>query len=439
MEIPFLTKFTEGLKLFLESRRLKWFTLLFFIGAFSAYLFERIAAAVPALGLFVTLLGGIFPLYFMVAAFISLLGLQRFLASEEDYKRSLIYTIIWISVSVVFFLVTASFLFGVFLILLFIGFFMWIGFQGYFSTRTSLSLATSIQVEHRSKGMTALLWIANIFNYVVLIGAFFGTLLFVNVPPLNVIGLCIIGLLIAVFFNLLNGLIITRERNKSTADNLALLGLFVSVYSAYFIYNVLKPVSLEIFDISLLIDISITIFFLLYTMSGIGRSLASRASMDTRFKLSKELAASFTFFIASCYVFVDVSFTTLFVTQGLDPVVLAPLSDVLKLWIFPFIALAMEINFIRKAGLITPEHETPEDLPIVPVEEIVYDESGEVIEEEPVVVEEPPTVDIEEPTDIDEPVDESEIDEPEEFTEEYSEPEPEESEIESDTEDSFGE
>ncbi|MCK5152643.1 MAG: hypothetical protein KAQ65_12405, partial [Candidatus Thorarchaeota archaeon] len=135
MEIPFLTNFIEGLKLFFASKRLKWLTLLFFIGAFSTYLLERIVFTwFPGAGVLVTLIGAIFPLFFIVTSFLSLLGLQRYIASDESYMRSLIYTIIWLVASVVFFIITAGFLIGILLIVVFLGFFSWIAFQGYFST-----------------------------------------------------------------------------------------------------------------------------------------------------------------------------------------------------------------------------------------------------------------------------------------------------------------
>jgi len=391
MEIPFLTNFIEGLKLFFESKRLKWLTVVFFIGAFSIYLLERIVFTFfPAAGIVATLIGAIFPLFFILTAFLSLLGLQRFIASDESYKTSLIYTIIWLAVSIVFFILTASVLIGFLLVVVFVGFFSWIAFQGYFSTRTSLSLASSIQIEHRSKGMTLLLWFSNIFNYVILIGAVIVTIFLYGIPSLVAIVGAVFGLLIAVVFNLINGIIITKERNKSTADNLALLGFFVSMYCAYFLYNVLKPVDLSIYNLDGFIGLGITIFFLLYTMSGVGRSLASRAELDTRWKLSKELGATFTFFLASCYVFVDVMFTTLVLGGGGDPAAVAPMSDIIKLWVFPMIALLMEINFIRKSRKVLETPETPDDLPVVPVEEVVYDESGEVVEEESPAVEETP-------------------------------------------------
>lgn len=392
MEIPVLTNFIEGLKLFFASKRLKWITLIFFIGAISIYLLERIIATwFPGAGALLTLVGAIFPFFFMVTTFVAFLGFQRYIASDESYKSSLIFTIIWLIISVVLLIPTIIVLLGFLLILVFSGFFLWIAFQAYFSTRTSLGIAGSVDIEHRSKLMTILMWISNVFNYVILAGAFIVTaIILYPIPSPAQLGLAAIGLIVAIVFNLINGLIITKERNKGTADNLAMLGFFVALYSAYFIFNVLKPVDLGV-DI---IGLVITIFFLLYTMSGVGRSLASRAELDTRWKLSKESAATFTYFLASCYVFVDVTFTAMLLAAGLNASDLASVSDGLKLIIFPLVALVMEINYIRKAGKVLAVPETPDDLPVVPVEEAVYDESGEVVEEEPTLVEDTPDTSI---------------------------------------------
>jgi hypothetical protein len=389
VEIPVLTKFVEGLKLFLASKRLKWLTLVFMVGTVAIYAMERIIAflAIPSLSLAVTLIGGLFPIFFLIVTILSVLGLQRYVASDEEYKRSLVFWFVWMFVGIIL-LVLFIMVLPVFLAVVFVGFFVWIGFQAYFSTRTSLGIASGVELQHRSKITTFLFGFANIFNYFILIVAFIGTIILdtIQVPavvvPSGALFGAALGLIFALLFNFLNGIIIVRERTKPTADNLTLLGIFISFYSAYFIYNVLKGVDLGV-DIT---GIAITAFFILYTMSGVGRSLSSRSDMDTRWKLSKELAASFTFFIASCYIFVDVSFTTLAVAAGATPEAVAPWSDILKLWIFPFIALVMELLYIRKAGkpieIPASEYELPPE-PEAPAKEVPEEPTNEDEEAEP--------------------------------------------------------
>ena len=401
MEIPILTKFVNGLKLFFASKRLRWLTLIFFIGAALIYTMERLIVFFPGLQSLAIGISALFPYFWMLVTLVSLFGLQRFIGSDESYRRSAFLTVIWMVVSVVLFIISFLLAWGVLLIIAFLGFFIWIAFQGYFSTRTALGIATGVDMEHRSKIMTVIFGVANIFNYVILVAAALFTFIFIN-PVLNwiAIGGALVGLLVAAGFNFLNGIIIAAERNRATADNLTLLGLFVSLYSAYFIYNVLKQTSLA----PDLVGIAVTIFFLLYTMSGVGRSLSSRAEMDTRFKISKELAATFTFFLASSYVFVDVMFTLLLTPAGFTATDVAPISAIFKLWLFPLIALVVELRFIWRSRRAPKPAKVPEEAPVptqgpAPVEEETPEEAeapAPVEEEEPEAEETPVPVEGEE-------------------------------------------
>ncbi len=398
MDIPILTKFIEGLKLFFASKRLKWLTLVFVIGAITITVWENLALMVPALGPIAIFVGGIFPTFFMITCFISLLGLARFVADEESYKKSFFLTIIWFVVS--FFVLIMMFFIRPIFNWMFIGvaFLGWIGFQSYFSTRSSLGYASSMDIESRSKFVGYLYGFIYILNYVVIIGAFVYTLVFIN--PVLGMGtvLAAIGGLLALGFNFVNGLVYVAERKKSTASNIVFLGMFISFYSAYFIYNVLKG-----YDPGLdLVGIGITVFFILYTMSSVGRSLASRAELDTRLKLSKELAATFTFFLASGFMFVDAMFAV--ILGDWDVTLTGGLGDAIKLLVFPFVAFIMVLNFIRKSRKVLEAAPVPDEIPVVrdePEEEplMVEPEVTEVEAEEEVISEE-------EPSSMDETIDE---------------------------------
>lgn len=376
-QIPLITDFLNGLKLFFESVRLRWFTIVFFIGIMIMTLWERIGVYLGAIGVTISLVWGIFPTYFLFALIISAVGLQRFAASDESYKDSAIRFIPWIVVSgillfIILFLFPSIFFMPFSLLYIGIGFIGWIGFQSYFSSRTSLKYARKVTTEERSTLGTILLGAANIFNYVIIVGGVAFTILFVNpsiLAPANFMTLVfgIVGMLLALGFNFLNGLIIAWERNKPHAVNIALLSIFVSLYSTYFIYNVLKGFDPTIDWVSL----GITIFFTLYTMSSVGLILASRADMDTRLKISKETAATLTFFLASCYTFVDTAFTQL--AGGIQ----GATGDVVKLLIFPLVALLMEIRFIYRARKAEEKIEQPEEIPAaIPEEEIETEPEG---------------------------------------------------------------
>ena len=373
MEIPMITKFINGLKIFFESKRLKWLTIVFFVGAALITLWEQIGSYFAGFGLFVSLIWGIFPTFFMLIFFVSLAGFQRFVASEESYKASLIRFIPWIIASGVLLFILIMFAFPIFsFVYIGIAFVGWIGFQSYFSARTSLTYASGVQIDKASKLTTFLFGAANIFNYVVIIGAFVYTVLFVNPPVLlppytSALFFGILGMLLALGFNFLNGVIVAWERNKPHAANIVLLSIFISLYSAYFTYNVLKGFQLGI-D---LVSLAVTIFFILYTMSSVGQTLASRADMDTRLKISKEAAATLTFFLASGFMFVDVTFSILAgPSQG-------GLGDGVKLLIFPLIALLMEIRFIYRVRKAQEMPKTPEEMEVVGVDEQVEELEAE--------------------------------------------------------------
>ena len=385
MDIPVLTNFIDGLKLFFASKRLKWLTLIFFIGAFTITIWQNLVLMfplVPALAVIAIFVGGVFPTFFLVTGFVAFLGLARFVADEESYKRSFIYTMIWFVVSI-FVLILLFFVRPIFnWMYIGVAFFGWIGFQSYFSTRSSLGYAESVAIDSRSKLMGFLYGFLYILNYVVIIGALVVTAFFIY--PVWGVGhlIALLGALLACGFNFVNGWILIAERNKSTASNISFLGMFISFYSAYFMYNVMKG-----YDPGLdIIGIGISIFFILYTMSSVGRSLASRAELDTRWKFSKELAATFTFFLASGFMFVDAMFG---VILGADATLAGGIGDAVKLLVFPFVAFVMVLNFIRKSRKEPKEPHVYDDIPIVPEEPNAPESSKAPEEDAPEEVVEP--------------------------------------------------
>jgi len=352
MEIPVLSRFIKGLRLFFESKRLRWFFVVFIFATIFTLLFREIGRFFPAFAQgFIAAFGGIFPTFFMIASIVSLFGLQRFVASEESYKRSFIYTIIWMIASI-FVYMLLWFTGMVFIIMVGIAFLGWIGFQAYLASRSSLGYAEMVELKERSKIVKFAFASLHVLSYVIIIGSF----IVMAIWNLSTAGgldlptfvLALVGTAIALGFNFLNGLIMIRQRKRVTVDNLSVLGLFISLYVAYFLYNILKPATAGIDLISLLIDIGISVFFLLYAMSNVGLILASRAHLDTRWKLSGELAATITFFLASGYFVVQAVFDVSSELSGF--LVGDRLPDIIKLIIFPFVALVMEVLFIRRAN-----------------------------------------------------------------------------------------
>jgi hypothetical protein len=378
LEIPVLTRFVNGLKLFFQSKRLRWFFFIFILSAVFVLMFRELGNFFPQVaGGFIGIIGGIFPTFFMITAFLSLLGLQRFVASEESYGKSFTYFIVWIVVSAFVYLML--WLTGLVLwIMVGIAFLGWIGFQAYLSSRTALRYAESVQIKSRSRVVAFLLGTLHILSYVIVIGAFivlfFWYLTTTAVFDGVLVGAALLGALLVLGLNFLNGIIMIRERKKVTVDNLALLGLFIAVYAAYFLYNILKPVSASIDFFSLIVDAGISIFFLLYAMSSVGLTLASRAHLDTRLKISSELAATITFFFASGYFVVQALFGTMATLSG--GLIGERIPDVIKLFVFPFVALVMELLFIRRSKKELEAAHVPEAVPLPTVEEEAEPEEG---------------------------------------------------------------
>ncbi|MHA2311076.1 MAG: hypothetical protein ACXADF_06235, partial [Candidatus Thorarchaeota archaeon] len=233
------------------------------------------------------------------------------LADEETYTRSIILFLPWLGISAVVY--AGLFIFAPLLYNLFffwISFFGWIVLQAYLSSRTALGYAESVDIPQRSKLVTIFFGSLYLVSYFIMIGAFvfllfYNPALILDAAQLPVLAGAILGLLVALGYNFLNGFLILRYRNKTMGDNLALLGLFISFYVAYFLYNVMKPEIVGLDILSLLVDIGISIFFILYAMSSVGLTLSARADLDTRWKISKELAATLTFFLASGYLVVE--------------------------------------------------------------------------------------------------------------------------------------
>ena len=375
MQIPLLSRFIDGLKLFFANKRLRWFFIVFMLSVLYISALAYVGGVLsqdPLLRpsvVFITIVsGGIWPVFFLLVALVSLAGLQRFVASDESYAKSLFFFFPWMVLSIIALIVLALFVPLLLIALLYgVAFIGWISYQAYFATRTSLGYA-EIADTQVTGALRVLAYFSHLVSYALIVGALVYVLL-LTPAALATKALVLVGSLLVLGFNFVNGIIMARHRNKPTLVNVALIGLFISAYSAYFIYS--ASIATYVFDP---VGWLITMFFVLYTMSGVGRALSSRAHMDTRFKLSAEPAAAVTFFMASGYYFAN-SLTQIVLA---DPNFGASVSGIIKLFLFPFIALLMESLYLRKRGRPVP---APEAVVTPP-------ESGpqpEVAPEEPVV------------------------------------------------------
>jgi hypothetical protein len=121
-----------------------------------------------------------------------------------------------------------------------------------------------------------------------------------------------------------------------------------------------------------------------------------------------------TFFFASGYLVVQALFGTL--SGGL---IGERIPDVIKLFVFPFVALVIELLFIRRSRKAPEPAEGPEEIPIPTEDEPALSEEEPVVIDEPVEKEDVLLVPEEES--IDETIEDSE--EPEPLEDEYGEEE----------------
>lgn len=260
------------------------------------------------------------------------------------------------------------------LTMLFFAMFCWVGwiaFQGYLSTRTSLRIATIAEPKKGGfllgTGSFILLLIG-----LVLIGA--EALLALYLIPNDVLGL---GTMInSIFSNAtlnimtqFNFLVIAyaamglfalvmlfsfiRNAGKGAALNIALLTNFIAIYAGYFLVNVLRRN--DSFSMTP-VDIGMSLFFLAYALSGIGRTATEAAEKPGG--RTGDFGPLITFFLASGYFFVDSIIAVAsnpssqiwsWFQAGIlaDPRFFFLFRDVAKLIAFPLAAIFTALYYLR--------------------------------------------------------------------------------------------
>ena len=91
-----------------------------------------------------------------------------------------------------------------------------------------------------------------------------------------------------------------KYARKGAALNIALLVLFIGVYSGYFLVNVLRRSGAPSIEVA---DILMSLFFLVYALAGIGSTLTESVE-GSRSRL-RDFGPLATFFLASSFFFVD--------------------------------------------------------------------------------------------------------------------------------------
>jgi hypothetical protein len=346
-EEKMLTAFVRALKLFWNSKRLRWLSAIFILSLiWMTFIYGYGPQVIPSSILIplTVVTGGIWPFFFMLTAVFALLRLERLVASQRSYLRSFLILLPWLLVSGLLLVYIWSQFVAAFLILIFgVAFLGWISFQAFFSARTSLHYADDIYMKSHPLLIKIIAVFTNFICNGAIIWSYYYTVYILN--PSQILNQprelpMIVGLLFALSFNFINLLFMVRHRHTTMLDNLAMFGFFISIYSAYFIYEAGKPVDLGISWVS----ISISVFFVIYTMGAVGDTLAEKSHVRPHWKLSAESSVTLTFFLASGYYFANTFLSVLFS----DPTLAATIGVTIKLLIFPFVAIVTEVHHMQK-------------------------------------------------------------------------------------------
>ena len=254
----------------------------------------------------------------------------------------------------------------------------WIAFQGYLSTRTSLRIATI--AEPKKGGF--LLGTGSFILLIIGLGIIAAeALLALYFIPNNILGLgtMIDGIFPLASVNLANQftylvvayacmglfalvmlLAFLRYAGKGAALNISLLTIFIGIYAGYFLVNVMRRTGVFGMEV---IDIAMSLFFLAYALSGIGRT-ATEAAEKPGGRIG-DFGPLITFFLASGFFFVDsiiaVAANPLTIMGGAgvpgtgwfetgilaDPRFLFLFRDVAKLIAFPLAAIFTSLAYLR--------------------------------------------------------------------------------------------
>ncbi|MFW9809297.1 MAG: hypothetical protein ACFFE6_07950 [Candidatus Thorarchaeota archaeon] len=376
----------DGIGVFFKTRRYLAYLIVFvattFLGLFVSWLMYTYPGTNidEALVYFFTYIGSAGTIYFAIGSLLTGVGADRLWITRRGRGRvtemkGLAWMVVSFAIAVFLSILvgrTALLFFAIF------GWVGWIAFQGYLSTRTSLRIATI--AEPKKGGF--LLGTGSLILLLIGLGIIAAeALLALYLVPNDIFGLgtMISGIFPDAISNLANQftyLIVAyscmglfalvmlfafiRYAGRGAALNIALLTIFIGIYAGYFMVNVMRRTG--IFGMEA-IDIAMSLFFLAYALSGIGRT-ATEAAEKPGGRIG-DFGPLITFFLASGFFFVDsiiavasnsatiiggagVPGTGWFETGILaDPRFLFLFRDVAKLIAFPLAAIFTAIVYLR--------------------------------------------------------------------------------------------
>ncbi len=370
----------SGLGVFFKTKRFVAYVTIFvattFLGLFVSWLMTQFVGT-PTEELLVNFFaytGATGTIYFMIGTILTGLGLDKLWIKRRGRGRwNEMIGISWFAISFAISVFMAR-LFGN-SPMIFFAMFCWVGwiaFQAYLSSRTSLRIATIAEPKKGGWGITigsfiilviGLVIIAAeaIFALVLLPGNYFGLgdavgatfpdyLININTHlPYLYLAFGMLGL-----FALISIFAFLKYAKKGAALNVALLTVFIALYSGYFLVNVIRRTGASGLTP---VDIGMSLFFLAYAMSGIGRTV-TEAVEESRSRL-RDLGPLLTFFLASGFFFVDsiISVSTAAPTSILagwfqteliaDSDAAFLFKDIAKLIAFPLVAIFTSLYYLR--------------------------------------------------------------------------------------------
>ena len=381
LPIPVVSDMFSGLKVFFKTRRYLAYLIVFVITTLLAVFFSYILSSPtfhgqPIEDILVNVfvfIGATGTIYFMLGTLFTFLKLDNLWITRRGRGRvTELKGVVWIAISFALsvflrILIGPEVLFF-FAVTCWVG---WIGFQAYLSSRTSLRISTIVEPKKGSAAIglgsfivliigigiiaaEAVLALYIIPNDLFGIGDMLGSI-FANYQA-NVsihydfllIAFGLLGL-----FALVSLINFFRYAKKGAALNIALLVVFIGIYSGYFLVNVMRRTGAPQIELA---DVLMSLFFLVYALSGIGRTVTESVE-DSRGRL-RDIGPLFTFFLASGFFFVDSIIavtnsgsavgTWFFLDWTADTTYATFIfRDVAKLLAFPLVALFTSIVYLR--------------------------------------------------------------------------------------------
>ncbi len=380
LNIPVLSGIAEGLGGFFKTRRYLTYFIIFvfttFLGLFVTWLMTlTVGTAVEELLVNVfAFIGSAGTIYFAFGAIFTGLGVDGLWITRRSRGRTTeLKGIAWMAISFALAVFLRVFV-GVIVLLLFaiVCWLGWIGFQAYLSTRTGLRVAT---LKEPKKGGFLLgigSFIILLIGIAIIAAEAIVALSIAYEYDFLAIGPTLNGIFSSATANLINqqfSLLIAyacfalfavimlfsflRYSGRGAALNIAVMTLFIAIYAGYFLVNVMRRG--EIFGLDPT-DIIMSLFFLIYAMSGIGSTIME-AIEESRARTG-DFGPLFTFFLASGFFFVDsilavASNPNTLIWEWFDAGVLSDprflflFRDVSKLIAFPLVAIFTALYYLR--------------------------------------------------------------------------------------------